>query len=352
MATLLSGNGDAATVSRLGAFANARCSPAPSPAPRDGRSARVAGAVRLVGAAQLPVAAVEQREPCARSYGPAAARRVGAAGPLLIFETGRFVLYYKNPTRRNRHRSDRCPRHDSRRPSRGRPASRSPASVLATRGPSGAAAPPRADEHAGRHAPAARAPAQRAGAHRDPSGRSGSAPGRGHRPGQHGRGRRARRREQGDDLPLVAVEGAARPRRAARVVGDGPRTERHGLAARRPACARQAVGAGDPPPALRAGDGRARHGGAVRSRVRGGLPPALRRAAPRADAGRVRARDRAGRSARRPRCRGRARPDLRPDLPPPAARPRRAHRALRRRRDRPRAGRDPRLAHRRRVREP
>ena len=155
------------------------------------------------------------------------------------------------------------------------------------------------------------------------------------RRGEHGRGGRTGRREQGHHLPLVAVEGDAGARRAARLGGRARARARHRIAARGPARPGPALGARDPAPAVRPRHRRARHRGPVRPAVRRGLPHPLRPAASGGDARSVLASSRARRGARGPRRGGRGRPDLRPALPPAAARPRAAHRALRRDRRRP-----------------
>ena len=116
---------------------------------------------------------------------------------------------------------------------------------------------------------------------RDPRGGRRAAAAPRTRRGEHGRGGRNGRREQGHHLPLVAVEGDARARRAARLGGRQRAGARHRIAARRPARPRPAVGARDPATAVRARHRRPRHRGPVRPAVRRGLPHPLRRAAPR-----------------------------------------------------------------------
>ncbi len=148
-------------------------------------------------------------------------------------------------------------------------------------------------------AEAARPAPQREGAHGDPRRRHGAVARAGSRDGEHGRGRRTRRCEQGHDLPLVAEQGDARPRCALSRVGHRPsRAARHRLAPSRPARTPSTLDPARPRAPLRARGRGAGRRSPDRSRVRVDLPRAVRHAASRAGPRAPQTRDRSRRAPR------------------------------------------------------
>ena len=98
--------------------------------------------------------------------------------------------------------------------------------------------------------------------------------------GQHGRGRRPGRSEQGHHLPLVAHQRIPRAGCALPRMGRPPAGPGHWIIARRPAHTSAPVGPAGQQATLRARNRRAGHRGPDRPGVRPRIPRALRPAAP------------------------------------------------------------------------